>query len=689
MAAVASAADQTADLLQKLSMESKNKTQEAHDVAKKPSGIQYGSANGMEAPKFQMQSSERSLTPVLPEYADHNICYLPNGYPSTAYYYGGYDGSVSEWDYSRYPEGVDMPHGVYGDMYGYGYSPYGAYHSSGSPVPSLGHDTQMYGAQHYQYPAPYFQPQASMNGTYANHSAARVDTNTATAADKPPITVDSIKSNSTMVTNETANGSNESVLKQNQQNSSLTSNATYGRGGPVGGLPSSGYQDPRYNFDGMRSPVSWYDGSSFSDAYARSAISNPASSTAPHTANSDSSRNQNARTVPQLMGYHAPRPTPGMGPQTPAIMNRMYPSNRMYEQCGNVYRPGIGFGSSLYDPQINGRWGMFVDGKYKPRGRGNGFYGYGNENLDGLSELNRGPRANRFKNLKGSALPANENVEDSSTVPHREQYNRADFSDRYSEAKFFVIKSYSEDDVHKSIKYGVWASTPNGNKKLDAAYKEAQGKTVECPVFLLFSVNTSGQFVGVAEMVSPVDFNKTVDYWQQDKWNGCFDVKWHIVKDVPNNILKHITVENNDNKPVTNSRDTQEVKLEQGLQLLKIFKEHTSKTSILDDFGFYEDRQKVIQEKRSKQQQLSKPMVEVKPANPVEDKGKEGLTVSPGLSKPLQPVSVLKKESSSVCLGERKQSADNTSLLDAADAPKGSRTVPEKKITSNGAANAC
>lgn len=60
-------------------------------------------------------------------------------------------------------------------------------------------------------------------------------------------------------------------------------------------------------------------------------------------------------------------------------------------------------------------------------------------------------------------------------------------------------------------------------------------------------------------MVGPVDFDKTVEYWQQDKWNGCFPLKWHIVKDVPNNILKHITLDNNDNKPVTNSRDTQEV----------------------------------------------------------------------------------------------------------------------------------
>lgn len=72
-------------------------------------------------------------------------------------------------------------------------------------------------------------------------------------------------------------------------------------------------------------------------------------------------------------------------------------------------------------------------------------------------------------------------------------------------------------------------------------------------------MNASGQFCGVAEMTGPVDFSKSVDYWQQDKWNGRFPVTWHIIKDIPNCQFRHIILENNDNKPVTNSRDTQEV----------------------------------------------------------------------------------------------------------------------------------
>ncbi|AQK97391.1 YTH domain-containing family protein 2 [Zea mays] len=192
----------------------------------------------------------------------------------------------------------------------------------------------------------------------------------------------------------------------------------------------------------------------------------------------------------------------------------------------------------------------------------------------------------------------------SPVVIRKTAYNLSDFVTKYEQALFFVIKSYSEDDIHKSIKYNVWASTPNGNKRLDNAYRLAQERMAEkgtkCPVFLFFSVNASGQFCGVAEMVGPVDFNRNMNFWQQDKWNGFFSVKWHIIKDVPNPQFRHIILENNENKPVTNSRDTQEVKFSQGTEMLNIFKNFTCKASILDDFDFYENRQKVMQDRRGK-----------------------------------------------------------------------------------------
>lgn len=46
-----------------------------------PSGDSGNVANGIQ--------SDRSITPLLPDLIDQTVYYLPNGYPSTAYYYSG------------------------------------------------------------------------------------------------------------------------------------------------------------------------------------------------------------------------------------------------------------------------------------------------------------------------------------------------------------------------------------------------------------------------------------------------------------------------------------------------------------------------------------------------------------------------------------------------------------------------
>jgi len=588
-------ADQTTDLLQKLSLDSQPKaadaTQPAAATAKK------GAAASQ--PLSVAIPPEPSITPVIQDFTDPNLFYLP------AYYYGGYDSSMSEWDdYPRYlnSDGVEIAPAVYGDIYGYGYAPYGAYSPATSPVPTV--DGQMFGAQHYQYPAAYFQPPTPVPST------TQSDLQSSKNPEKPAAKADPAKTTNG-VPNGTAHSNSGTVpLASSQQNSSLTPDGTY-RAPLLGGVPSAGYLDTTYGYDSTGAHFAWYDGSAYANGQQRATTTNHFPSST--FGNGSPARYQNKSTTTPQMGMQNRRPTTTS--PAPTYPNRMYPSSRPYTQYGNSIKTGLPYGSNGYDSRIYGRWGLGMDNRYRPRGR-NGYYGYGNESQDGTIELNRGPRSGRFKNqklyghtvtiaVKGQSLPSGESKDDSA-VPDRAQFNRDDFPVQYDAAKFFVIKSYSEDDIHKSVKYNVWASTTNGNKKLDAAYQEAQSKGSACPIFLFFSVNTSGQFVGVAEMTGAVDFEKTLGYWQQDKWNGSFSVKWHIVKDVPNNILKHIILENNENKPVTNSRDTQEIHLEQGLQMLKIFKEHVSKTSILDDFSFYESRQKLMQDKRSKQQQVQK-----------------------------------------------------------------------------------
>jgi len=588
---------ETTDLLQKLSLDPQPKAADATEptAAAKKQGAVTSQPLSVAIPP------ERSITPVLQDFMDPNLFYLP------AYYYGGYDSSMSEWDdYPRYlnSDGVEIAPAVYGDIYGYGYAPYGAYSPATSPAPTV--DGQMFGAQHYQYPTAYFQPPTPVPST------TQSDLQSSNNTEKPAAKADPAKTTANGVPNGTAHSNSGTVpLASSQQNSSLTPDGTY-RAPLLGGVPSAGYLDMTYGYDSTGAHFAWYDGSAYANGQQRTTTTNHYPSST-FSGNGSSARNQNKSSTTPQMGMQNRRPTTTSA--TPTYTNRMYPSSRPYTQYGNSIKTGLPYGSNGYDSRIYGRWGVGMDNRYRPRGR-NGYYGYGNESQDGTIELNRGPRSGRFKNqklyghtvtiaVKGQSLPSGESKNDSA-VPDRAQFNRDDFPVQYDAAKFFVIKSYSEDDIHKSVKYNVWASTTNGNKKLDAAYQEAQSKGSACPIFLFFSVNTSGQFVGVAEMTGAVDFEKTLEYWQQDKWNGSFSVKWHIVKDVPNNILKHIILENNENKPVTNSRDTQEIHLEQGLQMLKIFKDHVSKTSILDDFTFYESRQKLMQDKRSKQQQVQK-----------------------------------------------------------------------------------
>jgi len=63
----------------------------------------------------------------------------------------------------------------------------------------------------------------------------------------------------------------------------------------------------------------------------------------------------------------------------------------------------------------------------------------------------------------------------------------------------------------------------------------------------------------MAQMTSGVNFDTKSDIWAQDKWNGIFTVRWIFIKDIPNSQFRQIRLENNEGKPVTNSRDTQEV----------------------------------------------------------------------------------------------------------------------------------
>lgn len=159
-------------------------------------------------------------------------------------------------------------------------------------------------------------------------------------------------------------------------------------------------------------------------------------------------------------------------------------------------------------------------------------------------------------------------------------------------SQFFVIKSFSEEDVHKSIKYNLWSSTKNGNQTLDNAFKSASEKGGN--VYLFFSCNGSGKFGGVAKMKSEVQKDKIFPYWTQDsKWTGIFEVEWLQIKDVPFREFRNIiiTMKDGEVKCVSNSRDTQEIPFAEGKSMLQSFSTYLNTNTILEHFEYYDLRQ--------------------------------------------------------------------------------------------------
>lgn len=52
--------------------------------------------------------------------------------------------------------------------------------------------------------------------------------------------------------------------------------------------------------------------------------------------------------------------------------------------------------------------------------------------------------------------------------------------------------------MHKSLKYEIWSSTDPGNKRLDKAFKETNGRG---PIYLFFSVNARSVPVSASSLI--------------------------------------------------------------------------------------------------------------------------------------------------------------------------------------------
>merc|ERR1711959_323363 len=161
-------------------------------------------------------------------------------------------------------------------------------------------------------------------------------------------------------------------------------------------------------------------------------------------------------------------------------------------------------------------------------------------------------------------------------MPLLRQANNKAFPCDWPKAKFFTMKSFNEENLFKAIKHNVWCSTAEVNQKLHELYLSVNNKY---PVFLLFGVNNTGYFQGVAQMISPVDFKLSFPGWsQRNKWRGLFRIKWIFIKDIPHSTFRSLKNPLNENRPVPIARNGQEIEKSLGSQILKIFAGNENET---------------------------------------------------------------------------------------------------------------
>ncbi|GLD96297.1 hypothetical protein PINS_up004980 [Pythium insidiosum] len=167
-----------------------------------------------------------------------------------------------------------------------------------------------------------------------------------------------------------------------------------------------------------------------------------------------------------------------------------------------------------------------------------------------------------------------------------------------STCRCFIIKSFSDANLHKSLKYGVWSSTYTTNMLLDQVF-QSDFSAVR-PVLLFFSVCGTKHFSGIARMTSRVRPDLAFQLWEKLKYEGVFHVEWLLVKDVPNFVLTDIKMSNTPTKKsITSCRDGEEVLYEEASRFIEVFSSFPSRSSAWDDYDHFERLQPALESKRA------------------------------------------------------------------------------------------
>ncbi|KAF5334060.1 hypothetical protein D9758_017515 [Tetrapyrgos nigripes] len=153
--------------------------------------------------------------------------------------------------------------------------------------------------------------------------------------------------------------------------------------------------------------------------------------------------------------------------------------------------------------------------------------------------------------------------------------------------RYFILKTLSQCDLDLSVQKGLWATQKYNEGILDQAYRTCK------EVYLIFSVNKSGEFYGYARMAGPVSYidestpevpdspSRVESPWQpvsglelvgeqrdEDAGGRSFKVEWLCTKRLPFYKTRHFRNPWNHDREVKVSRDGTALEPSVGQQLI-------------------------------------------------------------------------------------------------------------------------
>ena len=142
-------------------------------------------------------------------------------------------------------------------------------------------------------------------------------------------------------------------------------------------------------------------------------------------------------------------------------------------------------------------------------------------------------------------------------------------------SQFFIIKSSNKENIEKSKKNCVWATTATNSKKLNEAFNKGR-------VILIFSANGTQSYQGYAIMTS-FCADTPSNLWQIEsniKLGGDFSVVWLCFCELSFSKAKHLQNPKRNGDPVIKSRDCTELSQNIGYELCKLCFEQEKKDLI-------------------------------------------------------------------------------------------------------------